>query len=152
MSRNPYSPPDAPVSSPEEPVRVRPKQIVWASWLLWASVILGFVSLFVSDELSASLAEMDEETRSFMRVFMIVFMTVMVALYLWFIDRMRAGRNWARIVLLVFLVLGVVTDLMPGGFADSAAYIAARFLDIALQVTAIVLMFRKPGSDWFQRR
>jgi hypothetical protein len=152
MSRNPYSPPDAPVSRPEEPARERPKQIVWASWLLWASVMLGFVSLYVSDDFIRSMEEMDEEMRSFMRIFLIVFMTVMVALYLWFIDRMRAGRNWARIVLLVFLVLGVVTDLMPGGFEESAAYVAARILDIVLQVTAIVLMFRKPGSDWFQRQ
>lgn len=153
MSRNPYSPPDAPVSAPEEPPRGRPKQILWASWLLWASVLLGFVSLYVSDSLSTSMQDLDEELRDFVRVFLIVFMAVMVALYLWLIDRMRAGRNWARILILVFLLLGVTTDLMPGGLLqESAAYAATRALDLVLQVSAVILMFRAPGSEWFRQR
>jgi cell division protein FtsW (lipid II flippase) len=149
MSRNPYSPPEAPVSTPEEPLRERPKQIVWASWLLWASVLLGFLSLYVSDDLSRSMEDMDEEMQSYMRIFLIVFMAVSVAVYLWCIDRMRAGRNWARVVLLVFLLLGVTTELMPGEFERSALYIATRAIDMVLQVTAMVLMFKPPGSDWF---
>jgi cell division protein FtsW (lipid II flippase) len=150
MSRNPYSPPEAPVGTPEEPLRERPKQVAWASWLLWASVLLGFVTLYVSDDVSRSMEEMDEEMRGLMRVFMIVFMAVTVAIYLWCIDRMRAGRNWARVVLLAFLLLGITSDLMPGEFEESAAYIGLRAIDLVLQVAAMVLMFRAPGSEWFR--
>src|SRR5688572_10810326 len=138
MAHNPYTPPDAPVSTPDEPERERPKQIVWASWLLWASVLLGFVTLYVSEFFDQSMQDVDEEMRSYVRIFLIVYMAVMVAVYLWCIDRMRAGRNWARIVLLVLLILSVITEFLPGEYEDSAAYYATRMVDTVIQVTAMI--------------
>lgn len=156
MSRNPYSPPEAPVSdnTTELPVSQRPKQITWASWAFWISLVLGYASVFLGDMLDQSIAEFSGEERTFAMGGIIVVMVITTVLYLWFIQRMRAGRNWARIVLLVFTVLGLLSELMPdgGGVELSPLWLAVRVLDVLLQIGAIVLMFTPPGSGWFRQQ
>jgi hypothetical protein len=154
QQRNPYSPPEAPIGdrTPELPQGERPKQIVWASWLLWTSVLLGLVSLYFTDELGGYMEELPEEARGMMRTTLIVTMAVSFTLYLWLIDRMRAGRNWARILLLAFMLLSFVSELAPGEYAEGAVYVGSRVIDGVLQVAAMVLMFAKPGSEWFRPR
>jgi cell division protein FtsW (lipid II flippase) len=154
VARNPYSPPEAPVNdgSPDRPPAQRPHQIVWASWMMWASLIVGIASLyFVGDVMDETLADFSEDERGMARVFMIVALALTAALYLWFIDRMRAGRNWARIVLLVFTLLGFMSELTPGESPEMPpAWIAMRMLDVLLQIGALALMFTRPGSEWFR--
>jgi hypothetical protein len=123
--------------------------------MLWASLIVGFASLyFVGDSMNEALDVFadDADARNFARGFMIAVLALTAALYLWFIDRMRAGRNWARIVLLIFTLLGFMSELTPGESVDMPAlWIAMRVLDVLLQIGALVLMFTRPGTEWFRR-
>jgi hypothetical protein len=66
---------------------------------------------------------------------------------------MRAGRNWARIVLLIFTLLGFMSEMTPGGESldMSPVWIAMRIVDVLLQIGALVLMFTRPGTEWFRR-
>jgi hypothetical protein len=153
MSHNPYSPPEAPVgeAAAEHPRIPRPRQIEWASWCLWASVVVGFATLFLSDEVKLAVAEMPPDLQGMATGAMIALFGVLTALYLWFIARMRAGRNWARVVLLIFSLLGLLSDLTPSDVSEAAAMLASRALDVVLQIAAIVLMFGRASSEWFRQ-
>ena len=152
MARNPYSPPEAPVESRAPgPQRPRPKQVEWASWCLWGSIAIGFSALFFSDELKNALGDISADLRSLARGFLVVFLALFTALYLWLIQRMRAGRNWARVVLLVLTLMSLLGDLSPGIWSEPAILIASSVVDVALQIAAIVLMFGRPGSEWFRK-
>jgi hypothetical protein len=121
--------------------------------MLWASLIVGFASLYFEGALfDEALSDYTESERIFARGFLIAALALTAALYLWFIDRVRAGRNWARIVLLVLTLLGFITELMPGETHEMpAVWIAMRILDVLLQIAALVLMFTRPGSEWFRQ-
>jgi hypothetical protein len=155
VARNPYSPPETPIrdGSPDRPPSLRPQQIIWASWMMWASLIIGFAALyFEGDLIDEALSDFSEDERGIARGFTIAALALTAALYLWFIDRMRAGRNWARIVLLVFTLLGFIGELTPGESVPDmpAMWIAMRIVDVLLQIAALVLMFTRPGSEWFR--
>lgn len=154
MDRNPYSPPEAPVEdrAPEQPPRERPKQILWASWLLWSSMFWGLASLVFSEEIGIAVEVLEGEAFRGVRLLLLLVLVGSFTIYLWLIDRMRAGKNWARILLLVFLVAGLAGELTPGDYEATAAYIGTRLVDIVLQVSAMMLMFTKPGSEWFRPR
>lgn len=151
MPHNPYSPPEAPVADPAALAeRPRPKQIAWASWLLWTTVLVGFVSFYVSD---TSLDGIPEEQAPYFFAAMIALMLISAGVYLWLIQRMRTGRNWARIALLALLIITISADfLVPGSLDDTAAYVVTHLLDVALQTLAAVMMFSHPGSTWFRPR
>ena len=59
---------------------------------------------------------------------------------------MRAGRNWARVVLTVVGSLSVLFLIGP-----VATPLQALF-QLALLVGAIVMMFQRPANDWFRPR
>ncbi|MTD14503.1 hypothetical protein GIS00_11150 [Nakamurella sp. YIM 132087] len=79
-----------------------------------------------------------------------------LAVYVFFAFMMRAGRNWARIVLTVFSGLAIVS-----GFSTRASvtvngqtYSATggqliNWISVGIAVVAIVLMYLKPSSEYF---
>lgn len=115
-------------------------------------MFVGLASLFLGQDLTTSLQELPAEDQGAVRTVLIVIMVVSFTIYLWFIDRVRAGTNWARIWLLILMMLGIASDLMPGEYEESTGYLATRVVDVILQVSAMVLIFTKPGSDWFRPR
>ncbi|MFD4294356.1 hypothetical protein ACFWPA_07060 [Rhodococcus sp. NPDC058505] len=76
------------------------------------------------------------------------------ALYLLFVFKMRAGRNWARMlvtmagVLMVFMAIPVLFGLGGGGAAVMIAG-GAGILQAVLVVGAIVLMHRADSNRYF---
>jgi hypothetical protein len=71
--------------------------------------------------------------------------------YLWLIQNVKTGRNWARIVMLVLTVLGVGSMLLSGDETPPLMR-AVSVVDTIIDVTAMVLLFRMPGSAWFAAR
>jgi hypothetical protein len=66
----------------------------------------------------------------------------------------RAGQNWARILLLVFVVLGTAVILLMGATLarQGALYVAILVVQTVLQCYAVWLVFRPPGNLWFKRK
>lgn len=74
----------------------------------------------------------------------IVVAVIFVGLYLLFAMKMRAGRNWARIVLTVLSALSIVSAASRATSSQLFGWIGA-----ALAVVAIVLMFLPASSAYF---
>lgn len=87
----------------------------------------------------------------------IVVAVIFVGLYLLFAMKMRAGRNWARIVLTVLSALSIVSAARPAASSMSVngrTYAASTsqlsgWIGAALAVVAIVLMFLPASSAYF---
>lgn len=62
-------------------------------------------------------------------------------------------HNWARVVVLVFYVLGVVLSLPSflGAFHISAQTMVFSIIGFLVQLVALVLLFTGPRSQWFRR-
>src|SRR5918997_1592134 len=81
----------------------------------------------------------------------LVFGLVLVALELFFIFKMRAGRNWARIVLTVLGAISVLGALFGLGQPQPAPSLVTSVLSLLLVVGAIVMMYVKGANQWFRR-
>ncbi len=147
MERNLYAPPAAPVADPVEPPRERPVEVAWAVRLLWASLVAGFLV-----ELSQSLPQISLG-------YLILFIATRSVRYLisvWILLKIAAGRNWARLIFVAILVLGVGYTaynwrVYVVGFSGrypvhATASIAKALLDIA----AACLLFMPGASRWFK--
>lgn len=79
-----------------------------------------------------------------------VFAAIIIGLELLFAFKMRAGRNWARIVLTVLGVLGVLFSLygFTTGFSVGTVL---NLISIIVVIAAIVFMFKPAASAYFTR-
>lgn len=72
-------------------------------------------------------------------------------LVLWLASRVARGRNWARIVFLVLLILGapfsVITLLKTLGVSPFSALLG--IIQLVLQVLAVVSMYSRKAAPWF---
>lgn len=75
---------------------------------------------------------------------------IIIGLELFFVFKMRAGRNWSRIVLTVLGVLGVLSGLygLIGGVSIGAV---VNIISIIVVIAAIVFMFKPAASAYFSR-
>jgi hypothetical protein len=151
MARNPYEPPGSPVSDSSQR-GVPPKQVIWAVWLMRISLVVGYASLFLARDLTAALGDVPADARSTSVVFFFVVLALTAVVYLWLIQCVKDGRNWARIVMLLLTALGVLSMLAGGGDDVPASIHLISVIDTIMDVTAIVLLFRAPGSLWFSSR
>ena len=145
-THNPYRPPGSPVSdsSRGEP----PKQVIWAVWLMRLSLIVGYSSLFLVPNLLAEIGDVPPETRSASVAFFFIALALTAVVYLWLIQNVKNGRNWARIIMLLLTGLGVFSTFLGGDNGPSLVR-AISVIDTIIDITAMVLIFRAPGSAWF---
>jgi hypothetical protein len=74
----------------------------------------------------------------------------------WIYFKIYAGRNWARIVLLVFSIIGAPMYLTDS-FMDlmAAAPVLAKVQMVFGAATTLIglwLLFLSPGREWFRKR
>jgi heme A synthase len=79
---------------------------------------------------------------------------VFVVLYILFIIKMRAGRNWARIVLTVLSALSVISTVFGIGtvFSEGGLGVVSGILtlvQLVLIVVAVYFMFRPASNAYF---
>jgi hypothetical protein len=145
MERNPYQPPGAPVQDNRESgPSIRPQAVTIALFVLWFGLAVDvayWLSRYGSmSDGSVSGAQWTGQAIGFAFA---SFLFVMLG----------RGRNWARIVLLIFTILGVgfvlfvFEDLMR---APVTLRIAALGRPLA-NVIGMYLVF-VPGRDWFRPR
>lgn len=84
----------------------------------------------------------------------IIGVAITYGVYWFFISKIHRGRNWARVTYLVLFLVGI-----PFGIAGMAKQLSAELpfsfvsgiAQYALQIIALVILFRKPSSEWFQQ-
>lgn len=140
--RNPFEPPRAAVDLPrpsnefdELPER-RPATIDRAFWLIVSSAGLGLVSYIARGMHESPL--------------MVAFV---MAYIIGFAFLIRAGKNWARVVYLVFQVLGLLGVVYAGAALARVGLIYVVILGVqtVFQCYVAWLAFRPPGRVWFSR-
>lgn len=143
MSRNPYAPPAATVADGDQlPARVKPLAIRRAVVLMWASLALNILILVLDWRFQISQAPV---------LVVILSEVIGVAIAVWLILKITVGRNWARIVYLVLLALGLIV-IVPEilGSASRAAHIAGlRMIELGMDFATMYLVF-VPGREWFR--
>ena len=128
--------------------REPPKQVIWSVWLMRLSIVIGYSSLLLVPDLSAEMGDVPAETRSASIAFFFIALALTAIVYLWLIQSVKNGRNWARIIMLLLTGLGVFSTLLGG--EDAPALVRAiSVIDTIIDITAMVLIFRAPGSTWF---
>lgn len=149
MSENPYAAPSSRVedTAPAQENPVRPKEVVLVIQLAAANYLLGLVMFFVFWDYFSSL----QSTRSF-----VLNQAVSLALLFWIYYKIYVGRNWARIVLLVFSGIGILASASTV-FRNilAAAPLVVRIemgLSILINLVILWLLFVSPGRHWFVRR
>ncbi|WP_341395541.1 hypothetical protein [Arthrobacter sp. G119Y2] len=150
----------------EEPAR--PKQVNLAFWFLIASAVLGLISLpiaiaymnspeyleyleTVSRDLglevdSASLSAAIASSSATSVVSGIIGLAVRVGLAF----LVRAGFNWARIVITVFAVLSLFS--LIGLFVTGPVVGVLTLAAVVATIAAIVLLYMKPSGEYFARK
>lgn len=74
---------------------------------------------------------------------------VFVGLFLLFAVKMRAGRNWARIVLTIYTATGVWSFLTSVATSGAELDLIWSLAEVAFGVTAVIYMFRPESTKYF---
>jgi hypothetical protein len=93
-------------------------------------------------------AEVSQAVGTF-RVAMVLGIFVFLGLSLLFALKMRAGRNWARVVITVFALLGVLSFLNAMAANGAALELIWSLAEVAFAVTAVIYMFRPESTQYF---
>lgn len=149
------------------PPGVRPKEVELSFWLWVGSIVVSLLgSIAVLAQLDdirrqaiaeAQRADPTVDPQLFESVINaalvggLVFGLLLLALELLFIFKMRAGRNWARIVLTVLAGISVVGALLGLGQPQPALVTITSVLSLLLLIGAVVLMYVRNANPWFQR-
>jgi uncharacterized membrane protein len=74
-----------------------------------------------------------------------------VILNLFIIRMIARGRNWARIVFLIVFVVGVLLGLFAGpeNATENPVVVVVNLSMLVMQVVALIFLFQKRSSDWF---
>jgi len=149
MSTNPYAPPTAPVSeiaASKEP-RVRPPQVLLAVRILWVIYAVGFL-VQVYDQVMAPVGQ---------SIPLIVFSAVFgLLIAFWIYGKILGGRNWARILVLIgvmllpFTLWLMTSRFMPAPLPKPA--VVLMFVRIPVDLYVLWLLFLSPGKTWFAAR
>lgn len=83
------------------------------------------------------------------RVILGVSIVIFAGLMLLFAFKMRAGRNWARILLTAYTAVGVWSFLSAMASSGPALELMWSLAEVAFGVTAVVYMFRPESTKYF---
>jgi hypothetical protein len=150
MTDDPYKPPQAALEVPEERGPL-PRSVRLASMLIWTAATLGllFNLALAFGYVGVPGARQGTLMESFNALFSFALLGLIAA-------KIRAGRNWARWVFAVLAVLGLIGVLMMTVFAGTimkalpASLWISGAINTALQLAALVLVFRGEGRAWFR--
>ena len=150
MSDNPYAPPKSAVQDivPPQSEMPRPAQIVTAIRLAAIGYGLGIVVILLSWDYYSKLQTVGALIANQLFTLCVLF---------WLYYKIYMGRNWARITLLVFSVLGALALTLasrPAMELLAAAPTIAKvgmFVGFGLNFVILWLLFLSPGRYWFRR-
>ena len=148
-TQNPYAPPKAAVddvASGAQPPR--PPQVTRAVQLLWAAVVVSFISGIIN----AIQTETPGVPQAMYIGFMLVGWVVGFLIIWWILSSIAKGKNWARIVQLVFFIFGILGVLMVFAMPQpiSAIVWVLYAVQMGLNLYGIILLFGAASNAWFR--
>ncbi|RFU23163.1 hypothetical protein [Geodermatophilus marinus] len=153
-----YRPAPAAPGLPAGPAPVRPDTVRFGVGAFIANLLLGLVGSVVTfadldpvidAALAGGGAELSEDgVRTVLIVTGVVAtaFAVLEVLFLWFAWQ---GRNWARVVLLVLGAIAVVSGLSAMAQPSTGFLTALAVCQMLLAVVGIVLLSRRPSTEWY---
>ena len=140
-ARNPYAPPKVTVADliPSEAREPRPATVSWAVALFWLDLALSVGQFFVQWQPPADLPGWIGYAVT----------CVLFAFNTWVIYRISTGRNWARWVALVSVILRISISIPTLGRIVAASTDDLDTVGNALCVVSLCLLFVSPGRRWF---
>lgn len=119
----------------------KPPSIGWATTLLWMTVIIGGIAVIL---------DWPELTRANSADYVAFLYLITFALWCFLIRKIGQGKNWARIVYLVLLVIAALKfSPAVSEFYEHPLLILIGFGGLAIQAIAMILIFTGPGKQWF---
>lgn len=148
MAESPYNPPTAqidPPIQPEQQAMERPREIIYAIGLVVLMYVLGWVGILLSWDYQMSL----QSTGQFL-----IGQVLGIAIAGWIYYKVYQGRNWARILILVFSVFGWLMLLVPTvNQVLASAPTISQVVTISshlIQLAVLWFLFISPGRHWFK--
>jgi hypothetical protein len=137
----------------QAPLRgTRPKEVEISFWLWIAVLVIGLVSGGIAYSQirihQIQTEAIDRATTTALVVGLVIGLLVVAAEFV-LVFLMRAGRNWARIVLAVLGGLAVLFGLI-GLAVTAGARSVTGVLHLLLLIGAIVTMFLPAANAWFR--
>ena len=121
----------------------KPRNVVLAVNLVWASIAIGLiVGLFTRSSVASP----------FGAWFPVVVVVLTAAVMSFFNCMVSAGKNWARITTAVVCILGlpwVVEHILQRGLGS--VRMISMLVNTVLQLYSLYLVFTKPASAWFHK-
>jgi hypothetical protein len=82
----------------------------------------------------------------------VVFGIIGIGVWILLAFKVRAGKNWARIVTFVFAGLGLLSGMVSFAQPGSAFSHVLLLLAVAIDIALIVLLTRGPSAEFFRRK
>jgi hypothetical protein len=127
-----------------------PIQVTTAMTLLYISLtVYVFVSLDILADIMLGIIKLPPKI-AFQFLLKAYVASCAIALFLTYL--VGEGKNWARITLLLFFILGVIGSIVisVGGFSQIVVNYACIYLAIIISI-AMVFLFKKESNEWFRR-
>jgi membrane-bound metal-dependent hydrolase YbcI (DUF457 family) len=143
--RNPYSPPAATVADAVTAARPMPGAVRRALYVYVASFVLGLVMLMIRPAADPRHAELSAVATA-------ISVGVVIVLGTWLFWKISAGRNWARIVLLVLTIISVPASFIElVQLAPTSPVVAGlKLIEQGMDIAVLYLLFF-PGREFFKR-
>jgi hypothetical protein len=120
----------------------KPREISWAVGLFWASLAVAPVKMAMDWDHLKSLGTISAIAFN---------LTITIALLSFIVWKTAQGKNWGRIILLVFFALGSPIGLyfIRAEFGRSPVAAILSLLQVVMQGVGLWLTFTAPGKYWF---
>jgi hypothetical protein len=120
----------------------RPVEVLYAFWLIIASLALGMIALPLRPE----------AVKSQVLVLTIIAFLLTLAFTVFLFVMILQGKNWARLLFLTFFLIGFPFSLPAIFIAFQKSPIPSVFslVQLCLQMMAAVLLLQKPSRYWFK--
>lgn len=128
---------------PPSPLFHKPKSIIAATNILYATLFLGVINWGISQFTTAQTGGA--------RVEAIIVLILTISVIFFLIKQIAAGRKWSRVVLLVLFLLGLAGYLWVGPvmFRINLLVAVISLLETILQIIALIYLFSKDSTTWF---
>ncbi len=118
----------------------RPIQVTTAVYLLYAALVIGLLGLF---DLPG-----DVQTQNISTALFVETMVLSIAIIAFIYFMILRDKNWARIILLVFFVFGVIMYMLG---PKHPLHIVSLTIQTIIMVAAVILLFLPSSSQWFRQ-
>jgi hypothetical protein len=129
--------------------RDKPAKVGQAVVLLYASLGIGVIRAGLE-----SSALTNSNAYSLTLGYVALFQVCLVAFCWWTFQSISSGKNWARILFLVFFSLGLPLSIKPlvHSLSDHPFSGSLGILQLLFQFIAVVFLFLPTAGAWFGRR